>query len=662
MIFTTTISVLSGLRSAPAAFAAGEGFVISEANAPTIFSSRVSIDMLPSLDALENITGASPEIFSFSSWNGQSFVVRGVNLTRLNETGPTLSGFVLSPGESAGRIDSALIGERLLERLGIRLPYTMPVVGSYNVKIQFLRIVGWFRSDSPLDDELLASLDATRQLTGMAVGDASIIRVSTSNPGWLSDLLSPKAARFALLDLRVSKAQVAKGEPVIVSVDVRNWGVRAGTATVTFSEGGLTLAEMATSLSASESRTINQEFVSEVTGSHSVEVAVAGDFPVRLWANYTVVEPYLEVASPAKVMLGQTFNLTVTKFDGGPATTAHLSYDSQVATVDGEGKAMFIANETGVFDITAELAGFSNGLASIEVLDPSVFPHSFVPTIVSFSITPAEIRSSDGINGIVVIENDGTVAGTQDVVVYVDNSPALVLTVNLSGMSSETLSFSMDGFSIGARTIQVGPFARQLLVRPWFADNPDLVQFVIRYSGSSTLSSSASIPIYQAAKISQGNVAVALFAIGATSALLAVLAVTSVFSKEVREGRRRLGVLKTIGASRSAIRKLVFPQALENALAGAAIGAAFGIIVADWLSRSGLFFLFGHEFTLSFDTSLLVLLIVGTVMISLASALSSAMVAVRETAIRSIRGLAEEVIEEPLTEDTSQGSSTLTQR
>jgi ABC-type lipoprotein release transport system permease subunit len=645
MIFTTTTSVLSGLRSAPAAFAAGEGFVISDANAPTIFSSRVSIDMLPSLDALENITGASPEIFSFSSWNGQSFVVRGVNLTRLNETGPTLSRFVLSPGESSGEIDSALIGERLLERLGISLPYTMPLVGSYNVKIQFLRIVGWFQSDSPLDDELLSSLDAARQLTGMTDGDVSIIRVSTSNPGWLSDLLSPKAARFALTDLLVSKAQVAKGEPLVVSVDVRNWGMKAGTATVMFSEQGQPLAEIAADLNASESETINREFVSEVTGFHSVEVTVAGDFPVRLWANYSVVEPYLEVAAPAKVMLGLSFNLTVTKFDGGPAATASVSYDSQVATVDSAGRAVFIANETGIFDATVRLTGFSNGLASIEVLDPAGFPHAFVPAIVSFSITPVEVRSPDGIRGIVVIENDGTVAGTQDVVVYVDNSPALVLTVNLSGLSSEILSFSMDGFSVGARTLQVGAFARQLLVRPWFADTPDLVQFVIRYSGSSKLSSSSSIPIYQAAKISQGNVAVALFAIGAVSALLAALAVISVFSKEIREGRRRLGVLKTIGASPSAIRNLVLPQSLETALAGAAIGVAFGIVVADQLSRSDMFFLFGHEFSLEFNPGLLVLLIPSTVAIGVVGALASTAAAIRETAIHAIKGSDETAVE-----------------
>jgi putative ABC transport system permease protein len=164
----------------------------------------------------------------------------------------------------------------------------------------------------------------------------------------------------------------------------------------------------------------------------------------------------------------------------------------------------------------------------------------------------------------------------------------------------------------------------------------------MRYSGSSSLFSAGSVPIYQAAKISEGNVSVALFAIGATSALLALLAITSVFSKEIHEGRRRLGILKTIGASRAAIRKLVFPQALENSLGGAALGIAFGVIITDVLSRSGVFVLFGHEFQLSLDAGLLILLLLGAVAISVSSALASAMIAVRETTIRSIKKLQEE--------------------
>jgi ABC-type antimicrobial peptide transport system permease subunit len=268
--------------------------------------------------------------------------------------------------------------------------------------------------------------------------------------------------------------------------------------------------------------------------------------------------------------------------------------------------------------------------------------------IASFSISPTTIKSSEAVTGVVTVENDGTEAGSFDVVVYVDNLEILTRTVNLSGISSETFAFTLVGLDTGTRTLQVGPFARQLVVEPWFAENPDLVQFVIRFSGSSSLSTSASIPIYQAAKISQGNVAVSLFAVGAISALLAVLAVTSVFSKEIREGRRRLGVLRTIGASRSAIMGLVLPQALEKALAGAAVGIALGIIMADQLSRSGLFFLFGHKFVLEMNTGLLVLMLFGAVGISILSALASARVAIRESSIRSIKRLEEEPAEMPL--------------
>jgi putative ABC transport system permease protein len=151
--------------------------------------------------------------------------------------------------------------------------------------------------------------------------------------------------------------------------------------------------------------------------------------------------------------------------------------------------------------------------------------------------------------------------------------------------------------------------------------------------------SAGSVPIYQAAKISEGNVAIALFAIGSISALLAILAITSVFSKEIREARRRLGILKTIGAPRSAIRRLVFPQALENSFAGAAIGVSFGVIIADSISKSDLLVLFGHRFRVDLDANLLVLLLLGAVAISVSSALISTMMAVRETTIRSIRKL-----------------------
>jgi ABC-type antimicrobial peptide transport system permease subunit len=195
---------------------------------------------------------------------------------------------------------------------------------------------------------------------------------------------------------------------------------------------------------------------------------------------------------------------------------------------------------------------------------------------------------------------------------------------------------------VGTHTVQVASFSHGLTVDPWFSDNPDLVQLVIRYGGSNGLTSASSVPIYQAAKISEGNVAVAVFAIGAISALLATLAVVSVFSKEVHEGRRRLGILRTIGASSSAVRWLVFPQALGSGLAGAAVGAVLGVASALVLAGSGVFMVFGHRLELSMDPTLLASVLLGAVLISVSSALVSAELAVRETIVSSIKRLPNE--------------------
>jgi ABC-type lipoprotein release transport system permease subunit len=87
---------------------------------------------------------------------------------------------------------------------------------------------------------------------------------------------------------------------------------------------------------------------------------------------------------------------------------------------------------------------------------------------------------------------------------------------------------------------------------------------------------------------------------------------------------------------------LVFPQALESGLAGAAVGVALGVVVSDTLSRSGVFMVFGHELTIQVDTQLLVLVLVGAVLICVSTAFVSALAASKESAIRSIKKLTPE--------------------
>ena len=160
MIFTATLSVLSGLRSAPSAFAGDSEFVISETSAPTIFSSQVSVDMVSALRVIPNITGASPEVFSFSNWRGVSFVVRGFG----QGFGPD----VLSLNSS-----DSLIGHHLLDKLALKLPYQLPLTGSFSSKMAIVNISRSVDTGTPLDDEMLVSMSVARFLSGMPDGKAS---------------------------------------------------------------------------------------------------------------------------------------------------------------------------------------------------------------------------------------------------------------------------------------------------------------------------------------------------------------------------------------------------------------------------------------------------------------------------------------------------------
>jgi hypothetical protein len=292
--------------------------------------------------------------------------------------------------------------------------------------------------------------------------------------------------------------------------------------------------------------------------------------------------------------------------------------------------------------LTASYSGFANVSHELTVVNPSVYPDSFLPVVTSFTVSPQTINETENATGIAVLENQGSVGGTFDMVVLLDSSTFRTISVDLGPAQSKSVSILLDGLAVGTHVVQVGSFSNELVVQSWIANDQDLIELVLRYGGTTKFSPASAIPIYQAAKISEGNIAVALFAMGAVAAILASLSIVSVFSKEIRESKRKLGILKTIGASSSNIRRLVLPQALENSLAGGAIGLAFGYAISDGLSRSGIFMLFGHTLIFTIDGAILVVVLFGAIAISVITAIVSSEIAVRETVISSIRRLPED--------------------
>ncbi len=643
LIFTSTISILYGLQSAPSSFGGDEGIVITDTSAPTIFSSRVKMDLVPALGSWSYPVNLSPEVFAFSTWAGESFVLRGVDLNLFNSTGPAFVQFELVGDRSTKDRSSAMLGSELLDRLQITLPCSVPLVGSYSDKMDSVRIVGWFETGTSLDDEMFVSLDVARHLSGMPDDDASIIRADTPYVDELRELLSPEHPRFALYGLWQSKSMVAVNDTIQISVSVRNWGRTAGNTTVTFSDESGVRDSTDVHLEGQTSEGVTREFsFNEPSENKYMLVSIGGDFPMELVAWFKVVQPFLVVSARPAAVLGTDIEVKVTDHTGEPVSNATVQYQGNSSVTDSGGLATVRAAQVGSSELTASKVGYVQGSMSVEVLDPATVIEAFTAVVTSLDINPEIVHEAERAIGTAVVVNEGNLSGTFEAGIYVDGSLHATTRIYLGSLESAILTINLGYQSVGAHIVQVGSHADSFIITPWYADDSDLVRMIVRYGGSTTISSANSIPIYQAAKISEGNVAVTLFSIGAISALLASLAITSIFSKEIRESRRRLGVLKTIGAPRAAIRRMVFPQALEASLGGAAIGVALGVILVDRLSSMGIFVLFGHGLRIDFEPTLLLLIMVSAVLISVVSAVATAMQAVGETAIRSIRSLSEE--------------------
>jgi ABC-type lipoprotein release transport system permease subunit len=649
-IFTATSSVLSGLYTAPASFSSSGDFVIMSEDAPTIFSSQVEVGLAAALMSVENVTGAWPEIIAFSTWNGVSFVLRGTDLEAFMPVLAESSPSTPELAEITIERTSAVVGARLLDRLDIEVPSVLPVTGSYSSRIEFVDVAGSFETGSYLDDELLVSLEVARHLTNTPEDMASVISVSTDDPEWLADVLSPEAARYALLNVHPLVTTIVVEEELTISMDIRNWGSERGDVTLSISEDGAPVDGYQVSVDAGSTVSVSRILSFSSTGLHSLDVSISGDFPVTATVNVSVVDPYLTLSSPSRVLLGETFPVVVRTYEGVPVEGAVVEFSV------GDGSETVTTDEFGVVDITAESVGdciimagsegYTDASRTVKIIDLSSYPDEFLPVVRSFVLSSGSVTESEAVDATISVENMGAADGYFLLLVMLDSQTYTVLNISLGPAETKSSMTIIESLGVGTHTLQVGTFSHELVVEPWYADEPDLVQLVVRYGGSGVLSSSASVPIYQAAKISEGNVAVALVSIGAISALLATLAISAVFAKEVHESRGRLGILRTIGASKSQIRRMVLPQALGYGVIGAVAGVLAGLLVTIWLTRSGAFMVFGHQLSFEVDALLLLLVAVGAAVISVCSAFVSAEVAVRETPIASIRMLEPEPLPE----------------
>jgi len=634
MIFTSTLAMLVSIHDAPSSFAADEGYVISSPGAPTVFSSSVDVGLVDFLPA------ASPEIFAFSSYDGVPFVIRGVDWKFLELTDRKF--ITMSRDQNGTKLarDQAVIGSGLRDRLGLVPPCALPVMGSYQSKFEVVDVIGWFESSSSLDDELIVNLDMARSLSGMSSDKVSIVRL-TSVSSEVRDLLMPTGPRFAIYDFASSRSRVVVGEDFELEVSLKNWGTKRGSVNLSIFDdqaGEVAIFRENIALDAGDEIRFSHPYSFDQIGIRDFSVSIDGKDPQRLTLRVEFASRYLVVWGPSAVALGSTFEVTVTDYAQYPVAGARVEFLNQTVYTNAAGTAVLNASELGTRQMIAYLQGYEAGGASFVVYDGSTYPNEFKPVIALLEVVPNDFKETEAAQVCLMVENDGQQAGVFVGTIILDGSARIAeVSIPLEPGESKVVFYPLGRVSPGHHIVKIGVSGGSFDVYPWYAGESDMIMMAVRYGGTLKISFAKAIPIVQAAKLSQGDVEVALISIGGISGTLAALSMISIFSKEIHEGRDKLGILRTIGASRSVIRRMVVRQSLAFSFPAALTGIALGLGVSGILLRSKWLMIFGHSLRYDVGASVAPWILIGTLVICLASSLASAEVAARASPISSIR-------------------------
>lgn len=158
----------------------GGDTVVVQQGSRTVFSSRVRISLADALSA--SGVKAEPQVILLTEYRGGIVVVRGVE----------------DPWSRAGMDGSpppgpyALVGSRAANRLKLSTGSTFYLASPTRRIILRLPVVGIYRMNGPLDDEVLVPLKEARMAAGIPSGLVSAIVVHGMDRGELADIISSR--------------------------------------------------------------------------------------------------------------------------------------------------------------------------------------------------------------------------------------------------------------------------------------------------------------------------------------------------------------------------------------------------------------------------------------------------------------------------------------
>ena len=641
IIFSATISVLLGIGSAPGSLIGNpDAYVITSKGSESLLNSLLDAKLADQLLANGFVESVSPEIFAFADIDGSAVVIRGVDFPSFMAVeGATL----VSGGSMPDDPSEGLMGARLAERLSAQIGDRYPLVGSYSPSIAEVKITGFIESSTSVEDEMMISLPLARCLSSTPDGSVSIIRV-TGNATELDKIFGTDAARFSMYDLSFSNGIISMGSNTTIGISLKNWGDIDGAARVTIRDEtyDMTLLDNTSTVSDGATKKISFVHVFEYAGNHTIVAHLYGLLPQTITANVTVSSPYLTVIAQRNVAEHNNFSVKVV--DGGlsPVASSDVSIDGHHYTTNASGQCLVnAALLPGNYTVAANLSGYEEGFASVTVVNSSNLPQETVIQVYNLVVTPSTVKVRENCTAAIYVQNFGNVTGGATIKMYVQGSLYKSQAVMLQPLQSTVLYYSMSFSTAGDREVSSGSFTRTLAVESTYAVNPEIVQLLLRYGGTSSIDPSRGELLYHTAKISESNIVIVLVSLAALSGMLVTLGLSISFMKEIHDNQRAIGILRSLGASSNQLTGIIMKETLLVSLPAAAIGVAGGCALALLVNSNGSLIAFGHLITPVLDPTFFIAAAAGSIAICIASGMMAGLSVSKRRAIRMIRGLQE---------------------
>ena len=661
-------------------------YVIYSPDASTIFSGTVPIYISESLKDTPGVEHTCPELLSATVINGKPVTLRGVTdqFFEIHDLIPQ-GGMLQLNG------NLCIIGSGVKQKLGLSVGETLLIRSTRRNSISEFQVSGVFHSGSPLDDEVLCSLDSARIFDGVSQYHVTLMEVSLDE-----SLLSPEELEALI------------GQHHMLTVEVIPDGVEH--------------ADVAVKVVNSDGRVIENRVVS-APGEIQFSLPF-GEYTVKSENQAESVVLHSDVSLSLNVMPGKR-SLKVNVFNGtlgtpisGVSVTVKHHADSQGETTDERGEAVFHV-EPGLQTVEIDYNGY-RVVKSVRVDDNEQI--SINLNRVNLGVYVLNTTSNEPIEGAEVIvksdydeyreetDSEGLAILAVKPGRYVLLSPALSLnprfievynnlTTSLSSTEENLFSLTVpvmwtNGTIISGAVVELE--SEDLVFRShtsslglaYFYEIPEEeyrvsveyrgmvhessvylgsnqiedVQFAstisitiedshptwIRYIPESVAIQLSGAVFDKSMEFITDLIRAALLALATFISIAAVLSTWEIITSAVDESSKIVGVLRAIGADRLQSSTLVTLPLIGSSIIAGGTGYLLGYGFNVLLTRLGLFSIGGYSFTPSFSP----ILLLATVMLSGVVTLVASILSVRHHVTASpmalLRGLkSHEVIRFP---------------